>query len=78
MNAGYFVGKWVENLLKKSSASGVIKTISAYIGATLARKLVTAVLSGASTTTIGTLIGAKLGALSGVIGAFIVGLAGAL
>lgn len=78
MSAGYYVGKWVEKLIKNSGSSGAIKTVASYIGTTLAKKLVSAVISGATGTKIGALLGTKLGVLAGPVGSFIVGLIGAL
>lgn len=78
MNAGYYVGKWVVKMIKAKGDGGAIKVIAAYIGTALAKKLVAAVVAGASGTKIGALLGAKLGSLAGPVGTFIVGLAGAL
>ena len=78
MNAGYYVGKWVCKLIKAKGDGGAVKVIAAYIGSALAKKLVTAVIAGASGSKIGALLGAKLGSLAGPVGTFIAGLAGAL
>lgn len=78
MNAGYYIGKWVEGLLKKNSQAGVIKIIAAYTGNTIAKNIVTSIIAKKSATAVAAAAGAKLGILSGPVGVFLAGLAGAV
>jgi len=78
MNAGYYVGKWVVKLIKAKGDGGAIKAVAAYTGTFIAKQLVKSVAAGATGAKICSIVGAKLGALAGPVGAFITGLAGAL
>lgn len=73
MNAGYLVGKWVEDKLKSFSQQGVIQKLASFVGKTLAKKIVQKVVQVGATAAAGTIAGwlGASGAMAGPITAII-------
>lgn len=68
MNAGYFVGKWIQKIFKRKGKSGTVAELSKYVGAGLAKKVVEVLVKKGVTKAVAAL-GGKVGALAGPAGA---------
>lgn len=71
MCLGYYVEKWVKKLLKNSSKATAIAKVARYTTQAAASAIVSAVVLGASTSSIGILASAFAAALSSPIGSSI-------